>query len=139
MRFQDALDEGVSYFMAGLKRLKSVVDAARAAPPDRPVLYLLDEILQGTNTAERQIAARGVIRELLECRAIGAVTTHDLSLADVPDLQERADAVHFVDLPGDEDEPIAFDYRLRPGIATSTNALKLMELMGLPTPGDDPA
>jgi len=138
MRFQDALDEGVSYFMAGLRRLKAVVEGARDAPPERPVLYLLDEILQGTNTAERQIAARGGIRELLGCQAVGAVTTHDLSLADVDDLKARAEAVHFVDLPGDEEEPIAFDYRLRPGIATSTNALKLMELMGLPTPDSDP-
>jgi DNA mismatch repair ATPase MutS len=103
------------------------------------VLYLLDEILQGTNTAERQIAARGVIRELLTCNAIGAVTTHDLSLADSPDLSKSSQKVHFRDLPGTDEEPLIFDYTLRPGIATSTNALKLMELMGLAaTDGDAP-
>jgi energy-coupling factor transporter ATP-binding protein EcfA2 len=140
MRFRDALDEGLSYFMAGLTRLKSVVESAREATPERPVLYLLDEILQGTNTAERQIAARSVIRELLTCHAIGAVTTHDLSLADAPDLSENSQKVHFRDLPGTEDQPLIFDYLLRPGIATSTNALKLMELMGLvPQDGDAPA
>jgi energy-coupling factor transporter ATP-binding protein EcfA2 len=140
MRFRDALDEGLSYFMSGLTRLKNVVESAREATADRPVLYLLDEILQGTNTAERQIAARGVIRELLTCHAIGAVTTHDLSLADAPDLSESSQKVHFSDLPGTDEQPLIFDYTLRPGIATSTNALKLMELMGLALPdGDAPA
>jgi energy-coupling factor transporter ATP-binding protein EcfA2 len=139
MRFRDALDEGLSYFMAGLTRLKHVVESAREATPEKPVLYLLDEILQGTNTAERQIAARGVIRELLTCNAIGAVTTHDLSLADSPDLSKSSQKVHFRDLPGTDEEPLIFDYTLRPGIATSTNALKLMELMGLAaTDGDAP-
>jgi hypothetical protein len=131
MRVRDALDEGVSYFMAGLRRLKGVVDAADAATDGRPVLYLLDEILQGTNTAERQIAARRVIRHLLERPAIGAVTTHDLTLADTEDLAERSRPVHFRDTPGTAEEPLIFDYLLRPGIATSTNALKLVELMGL--------
>jgi len=137
MRFRDALDEGLSYFMAGLTRLKHVVESAREATPDRPVLYLLDEILQGTNTAERQIAARGVIRELLSCHALGAVTTHDLSLADTPDLSKASQKVHFKDLPGSDERPLIFDYTLRPGIATSTNALKLMELMGLAPPDGD--
>ena len=125
MRIRDSLEEGISYFMAELKRLKAVCDAASGAN-ERPVLYLLDEILQGTNTAERQIAARRILRHLLDQRAIGAVTTHDLTLADAEDLKERAVLVHFRESLEESKggPPIAFDYQLRPGIATSTNALR---------------
>ena len=138
MRIRDSLEEGISYFMAELKRLKAVCDAASGAN-ERPVLYLLDEILQGTNTAERQIAARRILRHLLDQRAIGAVTTHDLTLADAEDLKERAVLVHFRESLEESKggPPIAFDYQLRPGIATSTNALRLMEIMGLAVPEED--
>ena len=143
MRVEDSLEDGVSFFMAGLRRLKQVVDAAESAiappshsrdqrPPGR-VLYLLDEILQGTNSAERRIAARTVLRMLLASGAIGAVTTHDLTLADAEDLVARAIPVHFTESVGRGDEELTFDYRLRAGIATSTNALKLLELVGLGT------
>ena len=131
MRIRDSLEGGISYFMAELRRLKTVAEAASAAK-DVPVLYLLDEMLQGTNTAERQIAARRILRHLLDEEAIGAVTTHDLTLADAPDLRERAVFVHFRESLEERDggPPITFEYRLRPGIATSTNALRLMEIMG---------
>ncbi|MDE2980406.1 MAG: hypothetical protein OXU74_04345 [Gemmatimonadota bacterium] len=144
MRVEDSVTGGVSFFMAGLHRLKEVVEAARfggnSPPrPDSPssgagapcTLYLLDEILRGTNSAERRIAARTVLRHLLETNAIGAVTTHDLSLADAEDLVARAVAMHFTESVGDGADGLAFDYRLRPGIATSTNALKLLEMVGL--------
>ena len=124
---EDSLVDGVSYFMAGLHRLRHVVDAAR----EQGTLYLLDEILQGTNSTERRIAARTVLRHLLATGAIGAVTTHDLTLAEAEDLVARAVAVHFTESVGDRDEGIAFDYRLRDGIATSTNALRLLEMVGL--------
>ena len=139
MRVEDSLVEGVSLFMAELQRLREVVDAARKSRSDREgrhLLYLLDEVLQGTNTAERQIAARQILRHLLEEGALGAVTTHDLTLADAPDLRERARAVHFreeVHRAGGEPS-LSFDYRLRPGLATSTNALELMEIVGLGPP-----
>jgi len=138
MRIRDSLEEGISYFMAELKRLKAVCDAAAAAD-ERPVLYLLDEILQGTNTAERQIAARRILHHLLDQHAIGAVTTHDLALVDAADLKERTTLVHFRESleTREGDPPISFDYRLRPGIATSTNALRLMEIMGLALPEED--
>jgi DNA mismatch repair ATPase MutS len=144
VRVQDSLERGVSYFMAELQRLKQIVDAARPDPSrtDPRVLYLLDEILHGTNTAERQIAARRVITFLLEQGAIGAVSTHDLALADDPDLKERADAVHFRDLVDTKHgtTTMRFDYHLRPGVATTTNALRLMELVGLDLArGDDNA
>ena len=132
MRIRDSLEEGISYFLAELKRLKSVCDAASEAS-DLPVLYLLDEVLQGTNTAERQIAARRILRHLLGQYTIGAVTTHDLTLADASDLKQSSVMVHFRELLDEREgeTPIAFDYRLREGLATSTNALKLMEIMGL--------
>jgi DNA mismatch repair ATPase MutS len=135
MRIRDSLEEGISYFMAELKRLKVVCDAASAATA-RPVLYLLDELLQGTNTAERQIAARRILHHLLDRYAIGAATTHDLTLADAGDLKERAVLVHFRESLETRKggPPIDFDYRLRPGLATSTNALRLMEIMGLALP-----
>jgi hypothetical protein len=131
MRVEDSIDRGVSFFMAELLRLKSVVDAARVAN-DQPVLYLLDEILQGTNTAERQIASRRVMRALAKSHAIGAVSSHDLELFESDDVRDLAIPVHFAEQFRQQANPpeMTFDYRLRDGIATSTNALALMELLG---------
>jgi DNA mismatch repair ATPase MutS len=97
------------------------------------VLFLLDEILQGTNTAERRIAATRVIRHLVQRGAIGAVTTHDLELAGEAALAGAAKPVHFRETVHTADgRPVmTFDYVLREGVATSTNALKLMEIVGL--------
>jgi energy-coupling factor transporter ATP-binding protein EcfA2 len=143
MRISDSLEEGLSHFMAELMRLKGVVEGAAEtkARGERTLLYLLDELLQGTNTAERQIAARSIIGHLLDQGAIGAVTTHDLALADAPELQRRSRPVHFRETmrPGSEGPALTFDYRLRPGIATSRNALKLMQLVGLTVRPDEEA
>ncbi|MEX2465355.1 MAG: DNA mismatch repair protein MutS [Gemmatimonadota bacterium] len=142
MRVDDSLEEGVSLFMAELLRIRSVVEAARTPDPEegRPVLYLLDEMLHGTNTAERRVAARGIVRHLVETGAIGAVSTHDLTLAETPELGAAAVPVHFreeVEGRGPDGRPrITFDYRLRPGIATTRNALKLLEAVGLRLPED---
>jgi DNA mismatch repair ATPase MutS len=134
-RVQDSLERGVSFFLAELQRLKLIVDAATRARAGggSHVMYLLDEILQGTNTAERSVAARRVIGYLVEQGAIGAVSTHDLALADDPRLAAAAVTVHFTDTVGEgPDTPaMSFDYRLRPGVATTTNALRLMRLIGL--------
>lgn len=134
MRIDDSLAEGVSLFMAELLRVRSIVDAASTADArGRPVLYLLDEILHGTNTAERRVAARGVIRHLVASGAIGAVSTHDLTLAEAPDLARDACPVHFreqVEQTG-EGTRLHFDHTLRDGIATTRNALKLLEAVGL--------
>jgi hypothetical protein len=138
VRIDDSLAEGVSLFMAELHRMKEIVDAAAmdGRRSGRRLLFLLDEILHGTNTAERRIAARRVIRHLLEHGAIGAVTTHDLELAEEPVLEPVAHLVHFQETFEDRDDDgggtLRFDYRLRQGLATSTNALKLMKLVGLP-------
>ena len=134
-RVTDSLEQGVSFFMAELRRLKQVVDAADAARAagGPPVLALLDEILQGTNTAERQIAARRIIRHLVAQGALVAVSTHDLALADAPELAAAVRPVHFRDevRDGRDGMEMHFDRILRPGVATTTNALRLMQMIGL--------
>ncbi|HSM61332.1 MAG TPA: hypothetical protein VK849_11065 [Longimicrobiales bacterium] len=134
-RIDDSLVAGISLFMAELLRIRQVVDAAGAPDPHgRPVLYLLDEVLHGTNTAERRVAARGVIRHLLSSGAIGAVSTHDLTLAEADDLDRAAVKVHFREQVGPDGHGgtrLTFDHRLRAGIATTRNALKLLEAVGL--------
>ncbi len=135
MRVHDSLQQGLSHFRAELERLKGVVEAARRVKSDAggAMLYLLDDIFQGTNTVERQIAARKVISHLLGTYAIGAVTSHDLQLAETDELSTASDPVHFRETieEGAEGPIISFDYKLRPGIATSRNALKLLEIVGL--------
>ncbi len=132
-RVQDSLADGVSYFMAELRRLKEVVDRAASVDDDRVLLFLLDEILLGTNVAERQIAVQQVLGQLVEHRALGAVATHDLSLADAEGLAERCQPIHFTEtFFRDDDGPqMTFDYRARAGVSPTTNALKLLELVGL--------
>lgn len=134
MRVADSLEQGVSYFMAELKRLKQVVDAAgNLAGSERRLFYLLDEILHGTNTAERQVAARRVVLYLVSQGALGAVSTHDLSFAKDPQVANEAHLYHFTEnfTDGAEGPQMTFSYKLLPGIATSTNALKLMRIVGL--------
>jgi DNA mismatch repair ATPase MutS len=130
IRVQDSLERGLSYFMAALARLKGVVDAAEHERPGRTLLFLLDEILQGTNSAERSIAVRAVTRHLLEAGAIGAMTTHDLGLADEEPIKSAAVLMHFSETI-DPDGTMRFDYVLKPGLATSRNALRLMQMIGI--------
>jgi len=137
MMVGDSLEDGVSRFMAELLRLREVVDAARHASDEAaPVVYLLDEILQGTNTAERRVAARTALRHLLDAGAIGVVTSHDLTLHQVSDLERRARSFHFRETVERVDgrPRLHFDYRLRPGLSTTTNALELLEAVGLARP-----
>jgi hypothetical protein len=134
MRIGDSLAEGVSFYMAELKRLKQIVDAARQqAARGRRMLYLLDEILQGTNSRERHIAVVQVLAHLIEENALGAISTHDLDLATSDPIAKRCKAVHFREqLHGDgAPNAMTFDYIMREGVATTTNALKLLELVGL--------
>ncbi len=134
---RDSLKEGVSFFMAELKRLKEVVDIAQHAATQRetlpPVMFLLDEILQGTNSRERQIAVMKVIQRLLECQAVGAISTHDLELADQPEIQSFSQIVHFREYFETIDgvQKMRFDYLMRPGPTPTTNALKLLHMVGL--------
>jgi hypothetical protein len=142
MRIHDSLESGVSFYMAELMRLKAIVDLAQTVQKcdNRTLLYLLDEILQGTNSRERHIAVVRVLHYLLEHEAIGAVSTHDLELATSPPLTAACTPVHFRETLHDQDadQPMTFDYRLRSGVATTTNALKLLEIVGLGLGDDDP-
>lgn len=135
MRVRDSLEYGVSFYMAELMRLKEIVDLAREPDQrqERLMLYLLDEILQGTNSRERHIAVVRVVHHLLESGAIGAISTHDLELAGSEQLSQACQSVHFRETLHDQDaaQPMTFDYRLRPGVATTTNALKLLDIVGL--------
>lgn len=135
MRIADSLADGVSFFMAELKRLKAIVDTAKKHDVNNPkrMLFLLDEILQGTNSRERQIAVSRVVRKLIDGNAIGAISTHDLDLATTDDLAVACQTVHFAEQFEDVDgvRVMTFDYQMRQGIAETTNALKLLEMVGL--------
>jgi ABC-type multidrug transport system fused ATPase/permease subunit len=135
MRIRDSLENGVSFYMAQLMRLKEIVDLARdpKARNNRPLMYLLDEILLGTNSRERHIAVVRVLNYLVQCGAIGAISTHDLDLAAGEPLSDVCRCVYFRETLHDQhvEQPMTFDYILRPGIATTTNALKLLEIVGL--------
>ena len=127
MRANDSVIDNRSRFYAEISRLRDVVDLARAG---HPTLFLLDELLSGTNSHDRRIGAEALVRGLVERGAIGLVTTHDLALAQIAEtLGGRAINVHFEDhLEGGE---IRFDYRLRHGVVTRSNALELMRAVGL--------
>ncbi len=136
IRVRDSLREGVSFFMAELLRLKSVVDLAKSHRSDQlpPILFLLDEILQGTNSRERQIAVARVVEQLVSFNACGLLSTHDLDLASVPEVSAVAQVVHFRETFARDPqgkEVMQFDYIMRPGVTPTTNALKLLELVGL--------
>jgi hypothetical protein len=123
----DSLAGGMSRFYAEIHRLKLIADLAQGPVP---VLFLLDELLSGTNSHDRLIGTRFVLQNLVDQHAIGIVSTHDLALTQIPAmLGERAANCHFEDrLDGDR---LIFDYKLRPGIVQTSNALKLMRAIGL--------
>jgi len=127
IQISDSLQSGTSHFYAEIKRLRQVVELCG----DRgPVLFLLDEILHGTNSHDRRIGAAAVVKGLIERGAVGIVTTHDLALAKIAeDLAPRMQNVHFEDHL--EEGAMAFDYKLRPGVVTKSNAIALMRSVGL--------
>ncbi|NNJ27021.1 MutS-related protein [Alienimonas chondri] len=128
MRVTDSLADGKSLFFESVRRLAGVLDDAKTDGP--PVLFLLDEILQGTNSADRRTGAEAVVRTLLDRGAFGLVTTHDLALTEfADDLGDRASNVHFRDQLSDGQ--MTFDHRLRPGVVPRSNALELMRLVGI--------
>ena len=144
IRVRDNLGEGVSFYMAELHSLAKVVRhaeqiAGKTQQHGRQtrLLFLLDEILQGTNSRERQIAVAHVLRHLIKCEAIGAITTHDLELADDPQLAAISHTVHFretITRTDDGSDTMTFDYKMREGVSPTTNALRLLEVVGLGKP-----
>ncbi|HVU05657.1 MAG TPA: DNA mismatch repair protein MutS [Polyangiaceae bacterium] len=134
IRISDSLAAGVSHFYAEVARLKAVVDATAGSVP---VFFLLDEILHGTNSHERQVGARWVLAELIRKGALGAVSTHDQGLCELPEpLMSRVVQCHFRESVAED--RMTFDYRLRPGPVSGGNALRLMRLVGLDVPLEGP-
>jgi DNA mismatch repair ATPase MutS len=131
IRVDDSLEAGLSFFYAEVKRLKSLLDATtdRAQPP---VLFLIDEIFKGTNNRERLIGSRSYISALSQSNGFGLVTTHDLELTDLDKTVPGLRNAHFQETV--EAGSLQFDYKLKPGPCPTTNALRIMELEGLPVP-----
>lgn len=126
IRIADSLQENASRFYAEILRIRQVLEMSRQGP----LLYLLDEVLAGTNSHDRRIGAEAIVRGLVERGAVGLVSTHDLALAQIADsLAPRATNVHFEDHI--EDGKVVFDYRMRPGVVTKSNALELMRSVGI--------
>jgi hypothetical protein len=134
IRVQDSLQAGMSRFYAEISRIKQLMEAASGP---RPLLFLLEEVLAGTNSQDRKAGAEILIKEFIAKNAIGLVTTHDLALAGAVDVLGTAAAnVHFEDQL--VDGKLSFDYILRPGVVTKSNALALMRAIGL-LDGNGPA
>jgi DNA mismatch repair ATPase MutS len=127
MRVQDSLQAGRSRFFAEVTKVRQLLDIAAANSP--PLVFLLDELFSGTNSADRVAGAEGVIRTLVEAGAVGFVTTHDLSLTAVAERLPGAVNVHFRDdfTTGE----LHFDYTMRPGVVEHGNGLALMRAVGL--------
>jgi hypothetical protein len=141
MRIDDSLEDGVSHFYAELRRLKAIIDRARRAAEANPpasVLFLLDEILHGTNSRERVIGAAAVVRDLLAHGALGGVSTHDVGITALEaEMGARVQNAHFEEQV--EGETMTFDYLLRPGVVQSSNALRLMRAVGIDVPDESRA
>jgi hypothetical protein len=129
IQITDSLADGLSYFYAEVKCLKSLLDALQADDA-APLLYLIDELFRGTNNRERLIGSRAYTRALIGAHGAGLIATHDLELASLADGDPRVNNFHFRDLV--EDQRLVFDFRLHPGPCPSTNALRIMEMEGLP-------
>jgi DNA mismatch repair ATPase MutS len=127
IRVNDSLREGSSRFYAEITRLRQILDLAGQTPP---LLFLLDELLQGTNSKDRRIGADGIVTALMNRGAIGLVSTHDLALTDIGGPDEgRLHNVHFQDELANG--RMTFDYTLREGVVTKSNGLELMRSIGL--------
>jgi hypothetical protein len=127
LRIQDSLQAGRSRFYAEITRVRQIVVRARGP---LPLLFLFDELFNGTNSHDRCVGAEAVVRGLIDLGSIGLVTTHDLTLAQIADtLTPQVENVHFEDRL--EDGKMLFDYRMRPGVVTHSNALALMRAIGL--------
>ena len=127
VRIVDSLQDGRSRFYAEITRLRQIMELTTSG---HTLLFLVDEMLSGTNSHDRRIGAEGLVRTLVDRGAIGLITTHDLALAHIAEaLGERARNMHFSDTI--ENGRLNFDYRLRRGVVEHSNALELMRSVGL--------
>ena len=124
----DSLGEGKSKFLAEVERLRDVLALAREQPGES--LFLIDEVFSGTNSLDRRVAAEAVLRGLLAAGAIGALSTHDLALAELAEIAALCGRNVHMASP-DESDPLGFDYLLKPGMNRTTNGLAIVRLLGL--------
>ena len=122
----DSLLHGKSKFMAEMDRLRLTIESARRG---EAVLFLIDEIMSGTNSSDRRVATEAVVRTLVECGAIGALSTHDLALTEIANADLKGVNVHMCSRG--EGDPLDFDYLLKPGVNTEANALAIARLAGV--------
>ncbi|HUZ97378.1 MAG TPA: hypothetical protein VMU57_20940 [Edaphobacter sp.] len=127
----DSLADGRSKFMAEVERIKNMIACTETG---RPVLFLIDEILSGTNSEDRRIAAEAVVKALLTGGAVGALSIHDLALAEIAD--DTAGGVLVCMESSCADSPLKFDYRLKPGVARQSSALAIVRMMGISVADD---
>lgn len=127
LHVMDSLAEGQSHFSAEIKRIRAIADLAEKRGP---ALFLIDEILQGTNSQDRLTGTRAILERLLADNAIGLITTHDLALTQLEGIAGLATTnVHFQDEI--REGKMTFDYKLKPGVVQGSNAIELMRLYGL--------
>jgi hypothetical protein len=127
IRVVDSLADGRSRFLAEITRLRRMMDLARG---DGALLFLIDELLSGTNSHDRRIGAEAILRGLVNRGAVGLATTHDLALTAISEaLSPLVKNVHFADVL--TDGSLVFDYRLNDGVVLRSNALELMRSVGL--------
>jgi DNA mismatch repair ATPase MutS len=129
IRLTDSLTDGFSFFYAEVRRLSQLLAGLRD-DGERPLLFLIDEIFRGTNNRERLIGSRAYIQALVKGSGLGAIATHDLELVELAEETDKVSNVHFRD--DVVDGRMVFDYTLHPGPCPTTNALKIMQLAGLP-------
>ncbi len=134
MRISDSLADGFSYFYAEVKCLKALLQKV-ILDESAPLLFLVDEIFRGTNNRERLIGSRSYLRALIGQHGTGLIATHDLELAALADEHPQVGNFHFREEV--EDGRLVFDYQLRPGPSPTTNALKIMQMEGLPVEPED--
>jgi len=126
IRISDSLRNGVSHFYAEIQRIRDVVDLSRSGP----LLFLFDEVLQGTNSHDRRVGAEAILRTLLNQGALGMATTHDLALTAIAEVfPGRIRNVHFQEKL--DAGKLSFDYCLREGVVTTSNGIELMKSIGL--------
>lgn len=130
IRISDSLGDGFSYFYAEVKRLKGLLTTLNEKLKGVPLLYLIDEIFRGTNNRERLIGSRAFVQALINTDGIGLIATHDLELASLANANPQIHNFHFQDeVDGGK---LIFDYRIHSGPSPTTNALRIMQMEGLP-------
>lgn len=128
---EDSLQKGKSKFMAEVERLRDSILVTQAG---RPVLFLIDEVLSGTNSKDRKTAAEALIDALVSGGAVGAFSTHDLALTEIAGKSSRRGVNVHMESRTPED-PLDFDYIVKPGVSRQTNALAIVRMMGIKVRG----